>query len=254
MDVLRVLTITVGNNLFMESQHTPNHPQKVFGIGLSKTGTSTLEAACCKYLGFSYKKTHPQVFKNVLSIHWLQALKYKIRNWRSIYHLILLEDYLIRKDFTRIQNLINHFDFFADGPYPMIYQEIDKLYPGSKFILTVRTDENAWLESFKSHCMRGMTTGIPRKHFFGYRYPHKHEKMYLKRYNEHNQEVREHFKDRPEDFIELCWENGDGWDELCSFLNLDKPQSPFPHENNRRNKLNSRFRYYLNRLLMTLAR
>jgi len=27
----------------------------------------------------------------------------------------------------------------------------------------------------------------------------------------------------------VCWENGDGWDKLCSFLNKRKPDEPFPH-------------------------
>ena len=31
--------------------------------------------------------------------------------------------------------------------------------------------------------------------------------------------------------ITLCWEKGDGWNELCEFLGVDVPDKPFPHLN-----------------------
>ena len=30
-------------------------------------------------------------------------------------------------------------------------------------------------------------------------------------------------------FIELCWEKGDGWAELCGFLGVEAPDAVFPH-------------------------
>lgn len=47
----------------------------------------------------------------------------------------------------------------------------------------------------------------------------------------HNKEVRDYFKDRPDDFLEVNWENGDGWELLCDFLGKEIPDRPFPHAN-----------------------
>ena len=44
-------------------------------------------------------------------------------------------------------------------------------------------------------------------------------------------EVREYFRNRPDDLLEVCWENNDGWDKLCTFLEVDKPTIAFPHAN-----------------------
>jgi hypothetical protein len=31
--------------------------------------------------------------------------------------------------------------------------------------------------------------------------------------------------------LELCWENGDGFEKLCNFLNFDVPSVSIPHAN-----------------------
>ena len=38
----------------------------------------------------------------------------------------------------------------------------------------------------------------------------------------------------PDDLLEVCWENGDGWNELATFLGCELPTSPFPHANDSR--------------------
>ena len=44
--------------------------------------------------------------------------------------------------------------------------------------------------------------------------------------------VREFFEDKPNNFLEVCWEHGHGWNELCEFLNLNVPKYvDFPHSN-----------------------
>ncbi|HMB75044.1 MAG TPA: sulfotransferase, partial [Kiloniellaceae bacterium] len=56
---------------------------------------------------------------------------------------------------------------------------------------------------------------------------------YIGHYNAHNARVREFFRTQNAEhvFLEVCWENGDAWPELSSFLNLPAPSSPFPHTN-----------------------
>ena len=173
---------------------------KVFGVGLNKTGTTTL-ALCGKILGYRFASCD--------------------RN--------LLEDVVRRRDFAGVKAAVERFDLFQDWPWPLIYRELHELYPGSKFILTVRKDEQTWLESLKKHSLRTRPFAHSRSLAYGYSYPHRHEQHFLEFYRRHNAEVKAYFGGVGADFIELCWERGDGWEELCGFLGEPLPDVPFPH-------------------------
>jgi hypothetical protein len=43
-------------------------------------------------------------------------------------------------------SLVERFDPFQDNPWPIIYKELDKKYPESKFVLSVRTSDS-WIKS-----------------------------------------------------------------------------------------------------------
>lgn len=189
---------------------------KVFGIGLNKTGTTTL-GECGKILGM-----------RTISCQ---------RN--------LLEDVVVHSNFSRVKKVVAEYDLFEDWPWPLIYKELDNLYPGSKFILTTRESDEVWFNSLKQHSLSTSTLRHCRKLAYGYDYPHGKKKEHKKIYNSHNDAVRCYFSNRDDDFIELCWENGDSWRELCHFLNFDVPNVPFPHAN----KASDR-RVPMNRLIM----
>lgn len=176
------------------------YEHKIFGIGLNKTGTTTL-GECAKILGLSYIGCNKS----------------------------LLEDYVLNNDFTNIKKHVNNHDLFEDWPWPLIYKQLDELYPSSKFILTVRQSEQKWLNSLKSHSLNTSPTDHCRKLVYGKNYPHRNEQRYLDFYRKHNANVREYFKGRDNDFIELCWENGDGFEQLCNFLHMAHPNVPMPH-------------------------
>ncbi|TYR78274.1 hypothetical protein FZC66_20125 [Priestia megaterium] len=90
-----------------------NNNEKVFGIGLSKTGTKSLSKAL-KILG--YKTVHfPLIRTNVEEAE---------------YNLDILENY----------------DAIADIPTAGLFPHLDIRYPKSKFILTIRNKED-WLNS-----------------------------------------------------------------------------------------------------------
>ena len=40
-------------------------------------------------------------------------------------------------------------------------------------------------------------------------------------FKQHNEMVKEFFKNDPNLLLILCWERGDGWDKLCPFLNKE---------------------------------
>jgi Sulfotransferase domain len=125
---------------------------------------------------------------------------------------------------------MKQYSSFEDWPWPLFYKEIDQAFPGTRFVLTRRRNAEIW---FKSLCKHAEQTGPTdfRKYIYGYEMPHYHKEEHIKFYENHLQSVRNHFKGRPHDLLEVCWEEGDGWDELSLFLGLQRPGIPFPHAN-----------------------
>lgn len=126
--------------------------------------------------------------------------------------------------------LIAEYDAFQDNPWPIIYQEIDKKYPGSKFILLLR-DSDSWIKSQVKHFGKRKTS--MRQWIYGdkYGFPEGNEDLYLKRYNDHNIGVVNYFRKRKDDLLVMDLMKGDGWDFLCPFLGVDVPKIAFLHVN-----------------------
>ena len=55
------------------------------------------------------------------------------------------------------------------------------------------------------------------------------KKKSKRRLEGHNKEVREYFKDRPNDLLVMNICAGDGWEKLCPFLDKNIPAGPFPY-------------------------
>ena len=196
---------------------------KIFGIGLNKTGTTTL-GKCGQILGY----------------HCFSGNK------------ILLKDVILNQDFKRIKETVNDYDLFEDWPWPLIYKELDEMFPNSKFILTVRRNEQVWLNSLKQHSLRTRPFLHSRKLAYGYNYPHHKTKEHIDFYKKHNEDVRRYFSGREKDFIEICWENGDDFSKLCNFLGQDIPDLPIPHTNKGSSVHISKKRYWMNKFLIFL--
>ncbi len=173
---------------------------KVVGIGLIRTGTTTL-GACFRYWGLKHTSRHDEAFEL----------------WR-------------KGEYERLVQLIDQYDSFEDWPWPLIYKEVDNTFHGTKFILTRRKDANTWYKSLCKHANRTGPTDF-RKYIFGHEMPHKHQEEHTRFYQDHLNSVRKYFKNRPGDLLEVCWEEGDGWDELATFLGFERPNIPFPHAN-----------------------
>lgn len=175
---------------------------KVFGIGLNKTGTTSLKHAF-ERLGFRHLDRRPRLFKL-----W--------RKGRVADVIAASEDY----------------ETFEDWPWPLMVSELLEHYGNrALFVLTVRRNPMAWVESLKSHAERTNPHHNPRRAIFGADYPHGMEAAFEAYYDRHNALVRQLFFDRPNQLCELCWENGDGWPELCGFLGVKRPKVEFPYAN-----------------------
>lgn len=201
---------------------------KIFVIGFGKTGTTTLNKTL-KTFGFSIGD---QAVAEILSEDWSKG----------------------RKD--RIINYCYTADAFQDLPFmmPGLFIELDKTFPNSKFILTVRDSPDQWYNSLiRFHTkIFSQRINIPpneedlRNALYRYKgwaldsmkffwdYPNVDlydEKKYKERYNHHIETVRSYFKNRPNDLIEINVAKRTDFIRLCDFLEVQTQMTDFPWEN-----------------------
>jgi len=174
---------------------------KIFGIGFHKTATTSLG-------------------------HALTQLGYRTCGVRKG-----LLPYIKSGDWETIGKLIDRYQAFQDNPWPLIYQELDRRYPGSKFILTTR-DRRAWMGSVMNHF--GSRHTDMREWIYGHGAPDSADPAYLERFLRHNIEVQSYFADRPQDLLVMDIPDGDGWETLALFLGHPIPTEAFPCKNVRR--------------------
>ena len=183
-------------------------PTRIFGIGMQKTATTSLDKAL-KLLGFD-------------SAHWEDG------GWA----MRILKEMRAK---GRSDTLERHYAL-CDLPIAILYKELDRAYPGSKFILTVR-DEQDWLASTRDHWSYEHNTfrsdwdlwpAANFIHIATYGQKGFDAEIFLARYRRHNAEVREYFKDRPADFLEMNMSKGAGWRELCPFVERAIPETKYP--------------------------
>jgi hypothetical protein len=175
--------------------------RKVFGIGFHKTGTSSLGEA-------------------------LRVLGYRVTGPNGV-HRKGMDGAMAMA--TTLE-LLPKFDAFQDNPWAMLFREMDREAPGSRFVLTVRPDED-WIRSVVGHFGPRSTPMREWIYGVGHGSPVGNEDLYLERYRQHNRDVLRHFADRPDDLLVMDITRGDGWGVLCSFLERDVPDQPFPHSN-----------------------
>ncbi len=97
-------------------------------------------------------------------------------------------------------------------------------------MLTTRRSSDAW---YRSLCNMAVRMGPMRrfeKHIYGYSMPHGHRDEHIAFYEAHNHAVREHFRDRPEKLLEICWETSNDPRPLADFLGKPCPEIAV-HEN-----------------------
>lgn len=189
---------------------------KVFGVGFTKTGTSSLELAL-RQAGF--RTNDPQ------------AAAHFVKSWA-------------RRDFQPIIDFCKTADGFQDVPFslPFTYQALDCAYPSSKFILTIRTSADEWYESltrFHTDLMgKGrLPTALDLQTFpflyegytwdvqslvFGVEEHSPYDRdLLIDFYNNHNRQVREYFKHQSDKLLVLNNAEASSRDKLCEFLEIE---------------------------------
>lgn len=180
--------------------------QKIFCVGLPKTGTTSLHVAA-QILGLR-------------SVHWPNDAT-TIRELRQgTYKLSVMEQC----------------DLVSDIPIPAIFPQLDRAFPGSKFILTTR-DRDSWLRSQAKAGFNARTAepGSDREFYRTMLYGVNayNEERFAWVYDEHHKLVERYFSgDRAGDLFTMDISKGGAeWEGLCAFLGLPVPDAPFPHSN-----------------------
>jgi len=190
---------------------------KVFCIGAGRTGTTSMNK-CLKQLNL----TPISSGNGEMVSAWLDG------------NIDVIFDYCKR------------YKSFEDNPWCFgdLYKKLDKRFPNSKFILTIR-EPNAWYNSF----VRFLTppgksiTDITYKG--GERNLRAHKEIwgvtgnsmegfkesYINQFTLRNQEIQEYFKGRENDLLVIDITNGsnDRWDKICNFLHMPIQKNEFPH-------------------------
>ena len=176
---------------------------KIFGIGLSKTGTTSLA-------------------------HALEILGYATQDNMGITRYA--PDDISSIDISEIES----HDAFTDTPIPTFYKQLDERFQGAKFILTVR-DLDGWLKSCKKQFTRKSADNQTDAHnqLFTDLYGTAvfDEDKFRAGYEKFVNDVYIYFMDRPQDLLVMDVTAGDGWEKLCPFLGKSFPEVPFPKAN-----------------------
>jgi hypothetical protein len=199
---------------------------KIFGLGSGRSGTTTLQV-CLTKLEFT-----PHYSWGWKFAHYLDSGHPKL---------------------GPILESTNRGRSFSDFPwnYCDYYKTFDKKFKGSKFILTNR-DTEKWHDSLvrwhttksgsidwlckvpHSNNLNGMSTAtaFSKVHKNMYNTDErdliKAKSIIIDAYNKRNEDIIEYFKDRPEDFLVVNWEEEASWGPLCKFLNVPEPKIDFP--------------------------
>jgi hypothetical protein len=184
----------VGDKNVMEKHPAPLPINRCWGIGLGRTGTTSLCEAF-RILGF-LNVIHNPPFEALASA-----------------------------------------DAGADNGVILFYKYLDYKFPGSKFVLTLRTLDD-WLQSqeyiFSIYPVRSRDEDIPiQRRMLLYETVEFDRAKFTAAYERHHRDVRRYFARRPDDLLELDIIGGEGWERLCPFLGLEIPNGPFPYVNRR---------------------
>jgi hypothetical protein len=200
---------------------------KYFCVGRNKTGTTSL-AMEFEALGFVVAPQAPA--ERLADAHYFAG------RFRPIVR------------FCRIAEV------FQDVPFswPGTFRHLDAAWPGSKFILTVRDDEDQWYRSvarFHSklfgrdgrlptaedlraapYVRPGFMTSMMRVHGTSEDAPYDEGRMKAS-YQRHNAEVVEHFRDRSDDLLVLNLGRSGDYRRFLDFVGATSDRDAFPWVN-----------------------
>lgn len=197
---------------------------KIFCIGFNKTGTRSLKHFFHKN-GFLTAPVRP--FE--INMH-----HYYKNNYKEIINLI--------------NQKYSKFSFFKDVPFscPNFYKSLDKEFKNSKFILTVRDNEDEWYNSLiRFHKKLGDIKKVSEFNYvkrgwiiktlnecYGSSKENPYDEKILKdSYLKHIEDVKDYFKDRENDLLIINLKDEDVINKIENFLKVELSHKKMPHIN-----------------------
>ena len=195
---------------------------RVICIGLPRTGTSSLKEAL-EILGFGPCHHMVELFqKPEQTVTFLRAYNGEQVDFRT-----LLQGYRSTVDLPTL-----HF-----------YEEIHRVYPRAKLILTVRDSDDKWFASFQNTIGRLVQDQTYDWCVYPLRFLRLQNRLgrkavqrWLRDYGSitstmHDQHNRRMIEENKENNL-LIYNVKEGWKPLCQFLGVDEPKDvPFPNAN-----------------------
>jgi hypothetical protein len=199
---------------------------KIFCIGFNKTGTTTLSSI---------------MENNNISVAPQRPFEC---NLESFFY----------ENFSTFTNMIKNdyydYTFFQDVPFsfPNFYRILDEEFKNSKFILTIRDNENEWYESLIRFHKNGFPNFYNPKKIGGYLYQglvfniltkvygspktNPYDSDILKfSYLKHIQDVKDYFQNRKDDLLVVNVSDLDLISKLEIFLEINFKNKHVPHLN-----------------------
>lgn len=174
----------------------------VFGIGLSRTGTTSLSAALGR-LGWNVAH-FPDDADTAQSL--------------------MFGEYRLK--------LFGAYNAICDTPAAAFFPQFAEEFPEARFILTTRPLDQ-WLESVARYWPTNdsVRLGSEFDKFIDsvvYGAVKFDQRRFLYAYERHHREVQRVLGESGRLLrVDIC--NGDGWDAICEFLEVPVPREPFPH-------------------------
>lgn len=198
---------------------------KIFVIGFNKTGTTSVHHALLEF--------------DIIVGHQRHAER-------------LMTDVFVEK-YDRLYDYCLTAEAFQDVPFskPDIFKLLDKQFPNSKFILTVRDSDKQWFNSIsKFHAkLWGKDGNVPTAEelkqadyvYKGYPYDNMtftfgnedyyNEARYTQIYNNHNNDVLDYFKNRPDDLLVINVSEKESYIRFCNFIGETPLRDTFEWKN-----------------------
>ena len=172
---------------------------KIFGIGLNKTGLTSLG---------NYNLYCSPTYENIV----------KAKN-----------------NINEIYEIADNFEIFEDQPWPLIFKELYYKYPESKFILTIRKNDEEWFDSLVRNSQKKGPTKQSLE-VYGYYDPNESNKLdHLIIYKNHNSDVINFFKkNNPNKLLILSTDDFNKEEKIYNFLEKDFDKDnyiKYPHSN-----------------------
>ena len=182
--------------------------RRVFGVGMNKTGTTSLKRC------FGLLDLYP-IAPNALESNEMKEA---------------VAGLFERGDYEPVLKIAAAYRSFEDRPWNVweMYQRLDERFPDSRFVLTIRDSESWWRST--SRWITVVKPRMAKKYLRHLRSPSLDREDMIAAYEQYNEGVIEYFAGSDK-LLVIDFEKGQGWPELCAFLELPVPDLPFPHVN-----------------------